>query len=367
MDKKARVILLTITVVLTLFTFVSMCLTRPGHSELAEKVLKAAAERQSQSLVSINEPLETDTAVLSAEEKMASSVAEILKADSEFNGYVKDTAKAIADIELDEWKKSTKAEILSNVEDIMSSYSLDEYIPALEAKISESIDNRFGELSSELDSKLSDNISAAEAYADNSSANAVDSSKAYTDNAIESSAEELKAYADQNAVDVDSIAKEIVSSLGVSDAPEYVDAVKRIVNSAIESAIADSRVYDAASELIEAKHNELMEGFVPAVTESEEAAEPIAEEPVASTETAEEAPAVPAEEHIEEAEEEPAAAPSVPEAPAISAETAVTPITAPSFGEPKRELTQDEYRNERAQRRSEQLALLENWLNNSNK
>lgn len=388
MSKKARVILLTITVVLTSFTFVFMSLTRPGHSEFAQKVLESAAARQSQPLAEIKEPLETDTEVLSAEAKMAESVAEILKSDSSFNKHVADTAKAETAQELESWKKSVKSEILTDVNNIMSSYSLDEYIPRLEAEITASIDDRFSSISNDLDIRFDSSASAANAYSDDVAAKAIAEAEAYADNAsseartesmsyadesVKSSADEIRAYIDENAIDADAIAKEIVNSLGISAEPEYADAVKRIVNEAIESALTDSRVYEAAADLVEAKHNELMAGYAPAVIAEpakEQSVEPIAEESPAAVPAVEEAAAIePAAVEEASAQSEPAeeesTLPSVPDVPVVT-EVKTMKISAPSFGEPKQELTTDEYKAERSQRRSEQLSLLEKWLSGNN-
>lgn len=380
MSKKARVILLTITVVLTSFTFVFMNMTRPGHSEFAQKVLEAAAARQSQPLAEIKEPLETDTEVLSTEAKMAESVAEILKSDSSFNDHVSDIAKAETNRELEAWKEAVKSEILSDVNSLMSSYSLDEYIPRLEADIAASIDERFTSISNDLDARFDSSAAAANAYADEASSNAIARAEAYADaassearaeaesyadNAIKSSRDEMISYVDEKAADADAIAKEIISSLGVSAEPEYVDAVKRIVNEAIESALSDSRVYDAAADLVEAKHNELMSGYVPAsiaeLASEAEIAEPVAAE---AYEAPAEEPAViesPAVEEVPAAETEV----SLPPAPAAE-EAKTAKISTPSFGEPKQELTADEYKAERSQRRSEQLSILEKWLSGDN-
>ena len=81
MGKKTRIVLLAVTVVIAVFTFGMMWAVRPNAQD---PVLEAARERQSEPLLSVSEPLETDTAAISAEEKMAEKVAALLSSDEEF-------------------------------------------------------------------------------------------------------------------------------------------------------------------------------------------------------------------------------------------------------------------------------------------
>ena len=81
MGKKTRIVLLSITAALAVFTFSAMWVVRPGSQNA---VLDAARERQNEPLLSVSEPLETDVATLTAEEEMAGKVAGILASDDDF-------------------------------------------------------------------------------------------------------------------------------------------------------------------------------------------------------------------------------------------------------------------------------------------
>ena len=81
MGKKTRIVLLSITAALAVFTFSAMWVVRPGSQNA---VLEAARERQNEPLLSVSEPLETDVAALTAEEEMAEKVAGILSSDEDF-------------------------------------------------------------------------------------------------------------------------------------------------------------------------------------------------------------------------------------------------------------------------------------------
>ena len=86
MSKKAWAVIIAVTAVVTVFTFGAMWTTRPNSStgEYAEQVLEAAKSRQSEPLVSVNEPLKTDVEAMSDEDVMAGKVAVILSSDDKF-------------------------------------------------------------------------------------------------------------------------------------------------------------------------------------------------------------------------------------------------------------------------------------------
>lgn len=81
MSKSARIITLTVTAVLAVACFIGLWLVRPGEESA---VLQSARERQNVPLVSVAEPLETDPVAVSAQEKFASEVREILLSDEDF-------------------------------------------------------------------------------------------------------------------------------------------------------------------------------------------------------------------------------------------------------------------------------------------
>ena len=316
MGKKTRVALLTITVVLTLFTFVSMYMTRPGHSDWAKKVLEEAAARQNQSLVSVKEPLETDTKVLSEEEKMAEKVAAILSDDSSFNDKVK--ANIVNDItdELEAWKNSVKDDISKDVEEYLSSYSLDEYIPALKAEINSAIDERI----SELDASINSRISALDSKITSAEANAssyADSADAKVRSEMEQSDESLKALI-ESSVDIDAISRNAMANLGISEDAEYRGAVERLVEEVIKELLSNKEVEDAAKALIKSEQS--------VAQKSEEAA------PVAETVATESAP------------------------------SAKKPISIPTFSSQSQNLTQDEYKAERSKQRQNASISIDKWL-----
>ena len=65
MGRKIRIVLLSVTAVAAVFSFASMLATRPGSDST---VLDAARARQSEPLLSVAEPLETDIDAITAEE-----------------------------------------------------------------------------------------------------------------------------------------------------------------------------------------------------------------------------------------------------------------------------------------------------------
>ncbi len=79
--RSSSVILLTTSVVLTVAVFCFSYLTRPTDES---DVLKKARERQLESLITVEKPLETDTNVLTKEEEMKNSVYSMLLADENF-------------------------------------------------------------------------------------------------------------------------------------------------------------------------------------------------------------------------------------------------------------------------------------------
>lgn len=81
MGKMTRIVLLSVTAALAVFTFSAMWVVRPDSQS---SVLDAARERQNEPLLSVSEPLETDTAEINADEEMARRIAEMLSGDDDF-------------------------------------------------------------------------------------------------------------------------------------------------------------------------------------------------------------------------------------------------------------------------------------------
>ncbi len=314
MGKKTRVALLTITVVLTLFTFVSMYITRPGHSDWAKKVLEEAAARQNQSLVSVQEPLETDTKVLSDEEKMAEKVAAILAEDSSFNDKVKNNIVEDIKDELETWKSTVKDDISKEVEEYLSSYSLDEYIPALKAEINNAIDARMEDFDISINSKL-ENLNSRITEAETNASAYADSSDEEVRSEMKKSDDSLKALI-ESSVDIDAISRNAMANLGISEDEEYRGAVNRLVEEVIRQLLSSKEVEDAAKALIKSEQSSKEETVTP-VSEAASAEEPRA---------------------------------------------AKKPLAVPTFSSQSQNLTQDEYKSERNKLRNDVSISVDEWL-----
>ena len=135
MGKKTRIVLLSITVAIAVFTFSMMWIVRPDSQS---SVLDAARERQNEPLLQVSEPLETDVQTLSDEEEMAEKVAAILSSDEDF---ISALSQAIA-----------------------GRISLDDYIPeiteAVYNRISEDYDEIAAEIASMVDASFEDDVIA---------------------------------------------------------------------------------------------------------------------------------------------------------------------------------------------------------------
>ena len=101
--KKLRIVLLAITAVLAVFSFSTMLAVRPGQHSA---VLEAARERQRVPILSVTEPLETNTDQIAEEERIARLVADILLSDEAFIGGVSDQVEAAIPGYITEWVQS---------------------------------------------------------------------------------------------------------------------------------------------------------------------------------------------------------------------------------------------------------------------
>ena len=97
MRKKTLAAILAFTIIITMFIFCAMYLTRPDSNAYSLQILEEARQRQNKSLISVTAPLNTDTYQMSQEERMAEKVAEILSSDAAFASGVKDVI--IEDVE----------------------------------------------------------------------------------------------------------------------------------------------------------------------------------------------------------------------------------------------------------------------------
>ena len=127
--KKLRIVLLAITAVLAVFSFSTMLAVRPGQHSA---VLEAARERQRVPILSVTEPLETNTDQIAEEERIARLVADILLSDEAFIGGVSDQVEAAIPGYVTEWVQSEEFAAIMD--------------KALEDSISEIVDRVIAEL-----------------------------------------------------------------------------------------------------------------------------------------------------------------------------------------------------------------------------
>ncbi len=127
--KKLRIVLLAITAVLAVFSFSTMLAVRPGQHSA---VLEAARERQRVPILSVTEPLETNTDQIAEEERIARLVADILLSDEAFIGGVSDQVEAAIPGYVTEWVQGEEFAAIMD--------------KALEDSISEIVDRVIAEL-----------------------------------------------------------------------------------------------------------------------------------------------------------------------------------------------------------------------------
>lgn len=137
MSKKSGSVILSITVVLTLFVAASVFLLSParGSDSFASAVMDEAKKRQNSSVVTVSGTLETDTSVRSDEERMAEKVSGILLEDQGFVEGIGEKNTAYIESAFDNLEK--------------------EYTSSVDGKITQMVDDAFVSHSSELDGKIS--------------------------------------------------------------------------------------------------------------------------------------------------------------------------------------------------------------------
>ena len=156
MGKKTRIVLLAVTVVIAVFTFGMMWTVRPNAND---SVLEAARERQTESLLSVSQPLETDPETISKEEEMAEKVAEILLSDDDFIVAIAD--KVVASVDINEYIPGITEEVYSRIasdyssnleSDILALY--DKYRDALASDMVDAVVNAYNALTVEAKSDV---------------------------------------------------------------------------------------------------------------------------------------------------------------------------------------------------------------------
>ena len=156
MGKKTRIVLLAVTVVIAVFTFGMMWTVRPNAND---SVLEAARERQTESLLSVSQPLETDPETISKEEEMAEKVAEILLSDDDFIAAIAD--KVVASVDINEYIPGITEEVYSRIasdyssnleNDILALY--DKYRDALASDMVDAVVNAYNALAVEAKSDV---------------------------------------------------------------------------------------------------------------------------------------------------------------------------------------------------------------------
>lgn len=86
MSRKAGLAIISITLTVTACLAVAMFILNPnaGEDSLGARILAEAKARQSESIITVPEPLKTDIVALTEEEKMAEKVSVILSSDEAF-------------------------------------------------------------------------------------------------------------------------------------------------------------------------------------------------------------------------------------------------------------------------------------------
>ncbi len=163
MGKSSRIVVLSVFSVLTLCVFLALLAVRPGTQN---DILAQARARQAQSLVDVNEPLETDPQAVSEAEAFADEVRQILLSDESFRS---DVAHSVAsDPDFTEYLSSqirTQAEeYVSSAIDAYIAENGEAFLSAVDEKIVSYVDANYnaaiGIIRNEIESYVQDNYSA---------------------------------------------------------------------------------------------------------------------------------------------------------------------------------------------------------------
>lgn len=186
MSRKSSTVCLSATITLAVFVAVAAFIINPyrGNNNYSSQVLDEAKNRQTLSVASVPEPLETDIEARKSEDKMAEKVSAILKEDDDFvNTMGEKSANYVA----------------SQMPEIEEKYSQDMLDKIAEGKRAN--DSAIASLESDLN-ETKNSISSNEDIA-----SYLLSDKAFVDGITETVASRVS-----NDVDAEELAKEIISS-----------------------------------------------------------------------------------------------------------------------------------------------------------
>ena len=264
MRKKTLAAILALTIIITMFMFCAMYLTRPESSAYSLQVLEEARQRQNKSLISVTAPLNTDTSQMSQEERIAAKVAEILSADAMFASDVKDVIIEDVETYMEVLGKEVGVDVLESAKAYVDGQNA--IVIESAAKYSDSVASEAIKSSSENTIKLIedsqiDTASLIDAKIEESFNNVF---KSYVSDEVKAFSASDRAYTDSQASKVastaadkilkdskfiSSVASLVVSKLGISENSEYILEVDRLVEEVLKAAAADpalSEVFNSA-------------------------------------------------------------------------------------------------------------------------
>lgn len=160
MGKSSRIVVLSVLSVLTLCVFLVLLAVRPGNENT---VLAQARDRQSQSLVDVNEPLETDPQTVSEAEAFAEEVRQMLLSDESFRN---DIAQAVAsDPAFTESISSMVREYVYSSADAYIAENGEAFLSAVDEKIGNYVEDNYAAalsvIRNEIESYVNENYDAA--------------------------------------------------------------------------------------------------------------------------------------------------------------------------------------------------------------
>lgn len=256
MGKSSRIVVLSVFSVLTLCVFLALLAVRPGTQN---DILAQARARQAQSLVDVNEPLETDPQTVSEAEAFADEVRQILLSDESFRS---DVANSVASDPA--FIESISSQIRAEAEEYVSS-AVDAYIAenreaflsAVDEKIVSYVDANYdaaiGIIRNEIDSYVADHydelVSLIISEASGEDINEEELVNMLTGPVSDEILAQITSYID--SIDFDGLKAELQGEIDAFDAQlrEYVDSksisedeIRAIVDASLgqwQSAVAD--------------------------------------------------------------------------------------------------------------------------------
>ncbi len=256
MGKSSRIVVLSVFSVLTLCVFLALLAVRPGIQNV---ILAQARARQAQSLVDVNEPLETDPQTVSEAEAFADEVRQILLSDESFRS---DVANSVASDPA--FIESISSQIRAEAEEYVSS-AVDAYIAenreaflsAVDEKIVSYVDANYdaaiGIIRNEIDSYVADHydelVSLIISEASGEDINEEELVNMLTGPVSDEILAQITSYID--SIDFDGLKAELQGEIDAFDAQlrEYVDSksisedeIRAIVDASLgqwQSAVAD--------------------------------------------------------------------------------------------------------------------------------